>query len=1582
MEAFSFLVFMLACLACCLENLALCFTSSRLAGSLAMTGAADFVARQRAHPRLTSVFRGTLAPTPPDGTLLGRWRLETDFAVKRFANVLSLCLAGHPKNAGDAKLLSEVPEEGGEAPAPSADVSAGGPEEGAEPDRPPVDASTAIPNIQPTFKDGVTGSSLVAHMAHLDEPMDVRIELTEPDKILVQTRAISEEQFEQESKVEQWKKAWCHVLAMIASPHRGAVNGEMESTYGSKWPMRLDLVSQVFCLRAKEQAALEKAPRARTDVQLAKASEFLARAEAARERDQAELRLILAAENEKGFGLSGTAVRIPTLTTACLDWLLSSTSSSEDKSGKRLHPVSVAYESTENCARLRQAGWYLPPEAQDTEPYPGLVVERAVNLAPHFCFEPRKEDLPSKQVHLASYVGEGDGYLSPALEQAARYLDDGFDGLCIHAVPTLQAPEFNKRLKDFALAVVLGPSGSGKTALACERFGGPLVVQWSDEVSALAHFVSFEEARSALAAVCLDIQTAMRPAGFLSGGERERASLARGLAEWAAGRQKTLAVDEFTSLLDRPLAKRVARGVTAFVRSRPTLRGLVLLTCHTDIVGERWLAPDWLFECGNSRLMLLAQVDCAADTELCPPAEHLPLSGCASFGLAEAEGQAQPRALGGGDASSLTLVVRRALPCEWRKFREHHYKDHRLNHSSVCFVGELEGRAVVFTAILNTGFNFKWFLGRNSDEKVDAELEKLGLPVAWKGRMLMREHRTVVMPDSQGLGLGSLMADAVAHICCETGHAFMSTTAHPTYGGYRDRSPLWSALASSRRERGNGQYSTFSHVWRGAASHDEAPCDGSGGSGGIDQERAELLAQRGVARRQGEVQAVLMPSSHFAASWFSLGSPTYDRPLQYRRVQEWQSNKHATRAVGALKPQVAPVAAAPAAERIPIAARHSERITGSQMISQALFFHERHSQKQQHFPHNNGTVGSVPAAASSVPAPAAAPASAQGKSFIAESINCLPSKVREGVAFDGSFSGRGAASPEDDLMRRLECLPLRCARVMSLATLTCQLWHYSEPWSRGMPALLPASCTFAGFTTSGMNATPLHVRFRSLIPALRTVYVRMYVRNIFGSSIWFNRFFGAALPSPPQRHDCVAHYAPSAATPCPGGETPTTVTALIQAAADDAEESDEAATAGTHAVGQLYETSSDIELGYDNDKYIGNQYVGLRFAQVNVPANSYVHTAHIAFIVDAIGDCCNETFDITVKMQKSTDASVFTGQSNAYLRSLWTGVSTTASMTYSPVLDDTVGALVTTPDISHIVQEVVGQADWQANKAMVVLFGGSTGSTEQHSREYESYNTSPDQAPKLVITYCPILVVCLDDSYLTIATVKVGSSTDDAEEAVPGSTAGTVARSASSSDLWLGYGSQIVGLRFPVVHVPQGANVLGAVVKFWVDDAGACCNADLNVTAKMALATNQPSFASQASGYLNTLYTTGSTSAEVTYTPPIDTDVHQPRYSADLTVLAQEVVDQSGWVHGKAMAVLFGNNTFTEDASREYVSFDTDPNLAPGLVVLYCSSAAAATTTAAAGSAAAGPAGFGFSSGASGAAAGVLTGFLLLAFHF
>lgn len=65
-------------------------------------------------------------------------------------------------------------------------------------------------------------------------------------------------------------------------------------------------------------------------------------------------------------------------------------------------------------------------------------------------------------------------------------------------------------------------------------------------------------------------------------------------------------------------------------------------------------------------------------------------------------------------------------------------------------------------------------------------------------RDTFREHRTVVLPDFQGLGLGVRLSDFVAELYVSSGKRYFSRTAHPRMGAYRDASPLWRATNSSQ----------------------------------------------------------------------------------------------------------------------------------------------------------------------------------------------------------------------------------------------------------------------------------------------------------------------------------------------------------------------------------------------------------------------------------------------------------------------------------------------------------------------------------------------------------------------------------------------------------------------------------------------------------------------------------------------------------------------------------------------------------------------------------------------------------------
>lgn len=151
---------------------------------------------------------------------------------------------------------------------------------------------------------------------------------------------------------------------------------------------------------------------------------------------------------------------------------------------------------------------------------------------------------------------------------------------------------------DWNVGLIVGPSGSGKTQIARALWGEALEAElaWG-KASVIDDFdttLSIEEITGACSAVGFNtIPAWLRPFAVLSNGERFRVDLARRILELA----DPVVVDEFTSVVDRQVAKIASHAVQKFVRRRGGR--FVAVTCHYDVIN--WLQPDWIFEPATSR---------------------------------------------------------------------------------------------------------------------------------------------------------------------------------------------------------------------------------------------------------------------------------------------------------------------------------------------------------------------------------------------------------------------------------------------------------------------------------------------------------------------------------------------------------------------------------------------------------------------------------------------------------------------------------------------------------------------------------------------------------------------------------------------------------------------------------------------------------------------------------------------------------------------------------------------------------------------------------------------------------------------
>lgn len=213
--------------------------------------------------------------------------------------------------------------------------------------------------------------------------------------------------------------------------------------------------------------------------------------------------------------------------------------------------------------------------------------------------------------------------------------------------------------QDWNVGLIMGPSGAGKTVMAEHMWPGKVVsrFEWSPTQSVLDGFpaeMGIKDVTGYLSAVGLGSPPAwVRPFWTLSGGEAFRATIARALAE---SENDLVVVDEFTSVVDRQVAKVASHTVQKAVRRNG--QKLIAVTCHYDV--EDWLQPDWTYDVA------------AGEFSWRSVQPHPPIS----------------------------IEIRKCPRALWRAFAVHHYLTADIHPGAQCFAAYVDGRPIAFSSYL------------------------------------------------------------------------------------------------------------------------------------------------------------------------------------------------------------------------------------------------------------------------------------------------------------------------------------------------------------------------------------------------------------------------------------------------------------------------------------------------------------------------------------------------------------------------------------------------------------------------------------------------------------------------------------------------------------------------------------------------------------------------------------------------------------------------------------------------------------------------------------------------------------------
>lgn len=212
------------------------------------------------------------------------------------------------------------------------------------------------------------------------------------------------------------------------------------------------------------------------------------------------------------------------------------------------------------------------------------------------------------------------------------------------------------------VGLIVGPSGSGKSTIAREFFGEELYgeSEWPTDKAVVDCFgeLPVRQVVELFTAVGFSSPPSwVKPYQVLSCGERFRCDLAKALSVALASQIPLVVFDEFTSVVDRNVAKACSMAIAKGIRRGTIPCRFIAVTCHYDVA--EWLEADWVLDMATGRL---------ERRRLRRPTIH--------------------------------VEIHRCQLAAWQLFARHHYLSGSLAPGARCYLATWNGEPVTFCATM------------------------------------------------------------------------------------------------------------------------------------------------------------------------------------------------------------------------------------------------------------------------------------------------------------------------------------------------------------------------------------------------------------------------------------------------------------------------------------------------------------------------------------------------------------------------------------------------------------------------------------------------------------------------------------------------------------------------------------------------------------------------------------------------------------------------------------------------------------------------------------------------------------------